>query len=453
MSAPFVDMKLEAALIGACMNDDGLALRLSQHVQPRDFYDPRHAAAFATYRDAEVEGSHPDLRTAVAGFCQRYNSSADDAIRFLADLQIGADANMLEHWAVKHALKIAHKAKARRVAQRFDKMARIASECDEDGYLEQAAAFDIGEMTDDGMWMREFVTTIRDKANGKITRSRIHSTGIASIDDATNGGLRDGAFIVVGGMPGSGKSAMVGQWAAVVAESKQGAVLLATLEMDGEQTTSRIIGSLTGAPAARFDRGDSTDCRDWWDILERASELPIMIMDRAPLTIDDVRSRAKLLKSTHGLAMVAVDYLHLLDGPGKDSLERLTNITRRCKQMASELQCPVVLLSSFNRTAFDVGKPSMKNFRGSGSIESDATLLMVVHRQHLIDQNVPENQAQIHILKNRNGTLGEIPLRYNGRCLMYTDWDQPDPEDARMAKFEEEDRRASARNDPTAQRY
>lgn len=421
MSAPFVDLDREGSLLAMCISHNRKVLKAAEFVEAKDFYDQRHAIIFGDLRDAVLAGSPANTLTLADTLSQKWsNLTRAEAYDFIAGLGSKDDSYAMDHWITRYAKEIARDGKARRMLQRFDKMARASEWLTAEEYLEEVKAFDIGDQDGgdkSGRWFSEIVQSLQDAQSGLKPRSRIHATGIPLVDRNLRGGLRDGSFVVVGGMPGSGKSALVGQWAVNISQSGAGAVLLATLEMDGEQTATRLLSTASNCDAEHIESGLADD---WDGIMKMYAKLPIYVMDTPPFTIDDILIRAKLLKPSHGLSMVAIDFLHLLDGPGKDALERLTYITRRCKLMAAELKCPVVLLSSFNRTAFDGGKPSMRNFRGSGSIESDASIMFVVHRDHVIDPSQDPHLCFLHKLKDRHvGMLDTLELRYIGEQLRF----------------------------------
>ena len=420
MSIPFVNLAAERSLLSAMVTYHGLALHLSASLRTEDFYDHRHAAIFRLWRDGELATGRADYHANLSELARVMNADSSSANTFLAEIR--ADPNGSRHAAVQNAELVAKLGKARRAFHRFSAMATIHIDADADDYLTQVCAFDLSDLDDGargGRWMSEIMTSIRDSATGKKPSSRVHRSGIDGFDYHFNGGLRDAGLYVIGGIPGSGKSALAGQIAANVAKSGQGSVVLATLEMDGEQVGARLVAGLEQCSVESIERGT---CADFLMKLDAGAALDMFIIEKSPLTIDDVRVQSKLIKSQRGLSLIVVDYLHLIDAPGKTQLEQLTHVTKRCKQMASELKCPVILLSSFNRTAFDGGKPSMRNFKGSGSIESDATALMVVHRQFLIDKSRPEDFCELNVLKYRAGRTGDIMLRYIGRHLRFTDW-------------------------------
>lgn len=408
----FTDLRLEMELIHACVYMNR-TVAASAFVRAEHFYDQRHAAIFTACLEAEM--SNP------ASKMHAVRSARGVTEEYLTDIR-NEKASMFPAATQNNAKRIATLARARQTLQRFHAMTQVDSTADADDYLELVSGFDLsdiatGEPT--GRWAKDIVSSIRDAAEGRTPQVRVHRTGIESFDWHFNGGLRDGRLYVIGGIPGSGKSALVGQMSGKLSESGAGTTLIATLEMDGEETVQRMLASATGCSADDIESGRA---EDWYGILERGRSLDLYVMDRPPYTIDDIRAQAKLLRAQRGLSLVVVDYLHLLEAPGKTQIEQLTHVTKRCKLMARELRCPVILLSSFNRTAFDTGNPSMKNFRGSGSIESDADAVIVVHRPGMFDKDTIENYCQLHVLKNRKGKTGQIELEYIGAQFRFGPW-------------------------------
>jgi replicative DNA helicase len=172
------------------------------------------------------------------------------------------------------------------------------------------------------------------------------------------------------------------------------------------------------------------DDEDWPRINSAINQMrtaPIFIDDSGALTPTEVRARARRLKREHGLGLIVIDYLQLMQvsGTKENRATEISEISRSLKALAKELSVPVIALSQLNRSVEQRNdkKPVMSDLRESGAIEQDADLIMMIYREEVYDPNTTrKGQADVIIAKQRNGPVGEVLLTFLGKYTKFTDY-------------------------------
>jgi replicative DNA helicase len=240
-------------------------------------------------------------------------------------------------------------------------------------------------------------------------------------------GLQKGDLIVIAGRPSMGKTT----FAINIAENaafgpRKAKVGVFSMEMSREQVAFRMISSLGRVDQSRLRVGNIQD--DDWNRINSAIAMMktagIYIDDTGSLTPTDVRARARRLKREHGLDLVVIDYLQLMQVPGtkENRATEISEISRSLKALAKELQVPVIALSQLNRSVEQRNdkKPVMSDLRESGAIEQDADLIMMIYRDEVYDKNTTRKGiADIIIAKQRNGEIGEFQLTFLGQFTQF----------------------------------
>ena len=245
---------------------------------------------------------------------------------------------------------------------------------------------------------KDEIKTVADAVKGlqerKANPRAIHRTGIKALDDTLRGGLRDGQSIVIGGRPGAGKSVLMVQIGANVAEQGSG-VLIVSLEMMKEELIDRLSRTID------FDR---------------LHQLPLYFIDSTS-DLGTIQSLVRVACRRYKIGLIVIDYLQLMEVPGNkhDSRERqIATISRRLKRMALDLQKPVIVGSQLNRESTKKGKPTLADLRESGSIEQDADIVLLLSAS----DDGPETLLQV--AKQRGGGTGEITLKLDGPKFFFT---------------------------------
>ncbi len=261
------------------------------------------------------------------------------------------------------------------------------------------------------------------------------STGYPNLDEITSG-LQPGEMIIVAARPSMGKTAL----ALNIAENmtmRDVPVALFSLEMSRQQLVQRLLSSRASVSGHNIRRNMLSD-RDMAAIIQAADDLmkrPLFIDDTPSLSITQLRAKARRLKQSHDIGVVILDYLQLMtSGKRAESRQQeVSEISRGVKALARELNVPVICLSQLNRAAEqrEGHRPRMSDLRESGSIEQDADVVAMLHREsyyHMNDQSWFEqnedkhNLAELIIAKQRNGPTATVKLTWDNTCTRFHDW-------------------------------
>jgi replicative DNA helicase len=205
-------------------------------------------------------------------------------------------------------------------------------------------------------------------------------------------------------------------------------VAVFSMEMPAEQLALRMISSLGRVDAHRVRTGQLHD-DDWPRVTSAVTllgEADIFIDDSPALTPLDLRARARRLKRQHGLGLIVVDYLQLMQSPGarENRALEISEISRSLKALAKELSVPVIALSQLNRSLEQRPnkRPVMSDLRESGAIEQDADVILFIYRDEVYNEDSPDKgKAEIIIAKQRNGPIGHLFLAFLGAYTRFED--------------------------------
>ncbi len=241
-------------------------------------------------------------------------------------------------------------------------------------------------------------------------------TGFVDVDERTTG-LQKGDLIIVAARPAMGKTSFCLNLAQHASLKTGETVGVFSLEMSKEQLVLRMLCAEARVDAHKLRTGHLQE-KDWARLANAYATLSgarIFIDDSASLTPLEVRAKCRRLKAEHGLGLVVVDYLQLMNAGGRieNRQQEIATISRSLKGLAKELQCPVVALSQLSRApeARTEKRPQLSDLRDSGSIEQDADIVMFIYREEVY-KPTPENTglAELIIAKQRNGPIGTSDL-------------------------------------------
>jgi replicative DNA helicase len=261
------------------------------------------------------------------------------------------------------------------------------------------------------------------------------STGFTDFDEQTSG-LQPADLVIVAGRPSMGKTTFAMNLAENAAIKSKEPVAVFSMEMPADALAMRMLSSLGQIDQSRLRSGRLND--DDWPRLTSAiallNEAPLFIDDTPALTSTELRARARRLKREHGLSLIVIDYIQLMQGSGGSNENRTTEvseISRSLKALAKELEVPVIALSQLNRSLEQRPnkRPIMSDLRESGAIEQDADLIVFIYRDEVYNEDSPEKgKAEIIISKQRNGPIGKVALTFQGKYtrfenFAYNDYD------------------------------
>jgi replicative DNA helicase len=424
------DLAAERAVLGAVLADNTLIANVAEVVHSEDFSSPQHAAIFAAMLKLDGSARQVDHLTLAEELKVLGQLAAVGGPAYLMSLDQGVP---LTHNAVQYATIVRDQALRRRLANVGREILEMASQ--ETGDVEvildesERKLFNLAEKRREGdlravSELMEQTLDLLDKMKASSSGVTGLSTGYVDLDMQLTG-LHAGELIILAARPGIGKTSLAMNIAMHAALKEDKAVAIFSLEMPADQLLMRLLAS-----SARVDmkklRGGRLTAHDEEKFQEMAGALynaPIYIDDSGGLSPFDLRAKARRLKQKDPrLSLIVIDYLQLMHQKGKVESRQLevSEISRSLKQLAKELEVPVIALSQLNRKVEERkgGKPMLSDLRESGSIEQDADVVMFIHREDQeegADGQEGERSrtvipVELIVAKQRNGPVGSIDL-------------------------------------------
>jgi len=248
------------------------------------------------------------------------------------------------------------------------------------------------------------------------------SAGFYDLDDITCG-LQPSELIIVAARPSMGKTSLVLNVVEHVGVVEKKPVVIFSLEMSAQQVAQNMLCSHARIDAHKLRMGFLDD-KQWSDLsygLGSLSEAPIFIDDTPGLTVLEMRAKARRLKAQYDIQLVAVDYLQLMESSRAENRQQeISIISRRLKSLARELKIPVIAVSQLNRSveSREGHRPRMSDLRESGSLEQDADVIVLLHRDNYYDPD-KDNTAELIIAKQRNGPTGVVKLTFLSHFMRF----------------------------------
>lgn len=262
---------------------------------------------------------------------------------------------------------------------------------------------------------------LKDLENDNRNRGDIAGlpTGFTDLDRKLLG-LQPGQLVILAARPAMGKTSLALNLAVNSCKASSLPVAIFSLEMVSTELSMRILSSEAGVDSQRLRTKNylDTDLRNMGMAVRELSNLPIMIEDRGDVTLIDIKSQCRKIKMEQGLGLVIIDYLQLMHGhTGKDTSreQQIAEISRGLKNLAKELECPIIALSQLNRSVEGRTdkRPGLSDLRESGSIEQDADIVLFVYRDEVYNKDSKEKGvAEVIIGKNRAGETGTSKLAW-----------------------------------------
>ncbi|MGD0390026.1 MAG: replicative DNA helicase [Tepidisphaeraceae bacterium] len=252
-------------------------------------------------------------------------------------------------------------------------------------------------------------------------------SGFYELDDMLNG-MQNGEMLIVAARPSMGKTAFAMNIIEHLAADMQLPCGIFSLEMSKQQLAQRLMCSRANIDAQKVRRGmlNASEFQQLAQTVTGLSKAPIWVDDSAGMTPLELRAKARRLKLKHDVKCLMVDYMQLMYNPGSESRQQeISEISRVVKSVARELNIPVICLSQLNRATEgrDGHRPRMSDLRESGSIEQDADVVMLLHREDYYRMSEPDfqpdNIAEVIVAKQRNGPTGTIKLTFSNKTTRF----------------------------------
>jgi replicative DNA helicase len=263
-------------------------------------------------------------------------------------------------------------------------------------------------------------------------RKGSHVTGLPTGFEELNQmlcGLQNGEMVIIAGRPSMGKTSFAMNIAEHLAADENIPTVIFSLEMGKQQLVERILCSRSGVDSQLVRKGmlGSDDLKKLSEVSGDLFDKPMFIDDTPGLTPMMIRAKCRRLKSQYGIAAVFIDYMQLMSvgGYAESRQQEISTISRQLKALARELEVPVVVLSQLNRAAEgrEGHRPRMSDLRESGSIEQDADVIILLHREDYYHRGETDweetNTAEVIVAKQRNGPTGTVELIFDGRLTRF----------------------------------
>ena len=437
LKVPPQSIEAEYAVLGGLMLDNSRFDQIADKISAIDFYRKEHRLIFTAIVALCSDNSPADVVT-VSEWLEK-NAELENAggLSYLGSLanNTPSAANILAYANIVHERAI------------LRNLIRVANEVGSSAYrpegrsaaeiLDQAEK-NILDISEQGVRRRGGFYPIKTLLTNAVDRidKLFHSdnaltgvsTGFSDLDNMTSG-LQAGDLIIVAGRPSMGKTSLAMNMAENAAVGKRLPVAIFSMEMPGEQLAMRMMASLGRINAHKVRTGKLAD--DDWPRLTGAigqlADAPMFIDDTPALTPLELRSRARRLKREHGLGLIIVDYLQLMQSTdvGENRATEISAITRSLKGLAKELDVPLVAMSQLNRSleSRPNKRPVMSDLRESGAIEQDADVIFFIYRDEVYNEDSQDKGvAEIIIGKQRNGPIGKVRLTFLGEYTRFENY-------------------------------
>jgi replicative DNA helicase len=427
-------VEAEQSLLGGLMMDQRAWDQVADVTSSEDLYRADHRLIFAAIA-ALVERNQPPDAVTVSEHLQRLGQlEAAGGLPYLARLvedtpsaaNIRAYALIVrDHAMLRRLIEIggdiaasAHATEGQTASELVDRAEQRVFEIAEKGQRRGAGFVSLKSILPKTIDRLDFLSHSTSEITGV-------STGFVEMDKMT-AGLQRGELVIIAGRPSMGKTTLAINIAENAALGNKVPAAIFSMEMSAEQLSFRMLSSIGRIEQTRLRTGKLHE-EDWPRVdsaVSMMSDAPIFIDDSGALTPTEVRARARRLKREHGLGLIVVDYLQLMQVTGtvENRATEISEISRSLKALAKELDVPVVALSQLNRSVEQRQdkRPVMSDLRESGAIEQDADLILFIYREEVYERDTPRKGiADIIIAKQRNGPVGDFRLTFLGQFTRF----------------------------------
>lgn len=440
------DVEIEAAVLGALMLEKDAYTEVCDILKPESFYEPAHQTIYSAVQALGAAQEPIDMLTVTEALRQMGELDKVGGPMYIAELtsRVASGAHVEYH--------------ARIVAQKYlaRELIRFSSEIeskafdesnDVDDLLQEAEGklFEISQrnvkkdVTQIDPVIQQALEQIQNAANRTSGLSGLE-TGYHDLDRITSG-WQNSDLIIIAARPAMGKTAFVLSMAKNMAVNYNTPIAVFSLEMSNVQLLNRLISNACELEGEKIKSGRLTEM-EWDQLMSRIKHLygaPLYIDDTPSLSIFELRTKARRLVREHQVAMIIIDYLQLMNASGMKFGSReqeVSMISRSLKQLAKELNIPIIALSQLNRQVenrTDGKKPQLSDLRESGAIEQDADIVCFIHRpEYYLKSGVDaegrdiRGKAEFIIAKHRSGSTADVDMRFRSKFARFENWTEND---------------------------
>ena len=440
-------LDVEKTVLGALMIDKDAYSVVCEILHPESFYEPRNQKIYAAIRELSMKEKPVDIVTVTDQLSKSGDLEDVGGPVYIAELsgRVASSAN-IEY----HANIIAQKFLARQLISFASDVETKAFDetIDVDDLMQHAegALFELSQknMKKDYTQVDPVIKNALDiisKAAANTDGLTGVPTGYHKLDEYTSG-WQSSDLVIIAGRPAMGKTSFALSLAKNIAADYKQPVAFFSLEMSNVQLVDRLISNVCEIQGSHLQSGQLTP--DEWDRLDKRINglygSPLFVDDTPGLSVFELRTKARRLVREHGVKLIMIDYLQLMNANGMrfgNRQEEVSTISRSLKGLAKELNIPILALSQLNRgvesrEGNEGKRPQLSDLRESGAIEQDADMVLFVHRPeyYRIYQDEHGNDlhgvAQILIAKHRKGGTGDVNLHFRGEFTRFEDpYDRP----------------------------
>ena len=431
-------IEAEQAVLGSVLLDNTAWDRVADLLQEADFYRKEHRLVFSAIQRMLTDGHPVDVLTLSQWLENTGELYETGGLAYLATLanetptaaNVQAYARIVRDRSLARSLitagtqitNLAYQPEGRPAATLLDEAERLVFEISEAQSRGRGGFRPMNAILTEVLDQIETMSQTQRKISGL-------STGFIDLDERTSG-MQNADLIIVAGRPSMGKTSFAMNIAEHVAAVEKLPVAVFSMEMPGSQIVLRLLSSRGRIDQHKLRNGD-LGVDDWPRLAHTMGELsdaPFFVDDSPALSPMELRSRARRLKREHGLSLIVVDYLQLMQIPGKNDnrTNEISEISRNLKALAKELNVPVIALSQLNRSLENRTdkRPQMADLRESGGIEQDADLILFIYRDEVYNKDRDDNKgmAEIIIGKQRNGPIGTVRMTFLGEYTRFANY-------------------------------
>ena len=428
------DLLAEKAMLGCLLVDnasyDGIT---DLNIRPDDFYHPQYGTIFQSIHELSIDNKPFDMVSTCAKLTDMGKLEAvggqGSILQIIEDT--ASSANIYHYGKIiknKSVLRNIVRTSMRITDQGVNFVGDVQEFIDD----VESSFFNLANET-----RTNFVISLKESLKENLKRLEQGKREAGEILGLPTGfdhldkrllGMQPGQMIIVAARPGMGKTAFALNLALNSIKASGLATMIYSYEMLAVDLSGRILSSEANIDARKIKTNDYTDSdlRNLGYAVQELSKLPLYINDSAATTLLDIKSQARKVASDQGLGLIIIDYLQLMQPHVKKSSreQEIAEISRGIKELAKELKCPIIALSQLNRSATSRTdrRPQLQDLRESGSIEQDADIVILIHREDYYDENTPERGvAEIIVAKNRSGEPGTVKLAWIGAQTKFAD--------------------------------
>lgn len=421
------DMLAEQSTLGGMLLSQEAVAEVFEQVKAADFYAPKHELIFEAIVNLYSKGEPTDVITVTDELVKSGNlvrAGGADYLHTLTSIVPTAASSAFYAAIVKEKSILRHLVEVgTRIAQmgysNEGEVEDLVNSAQAEVYgVARANAADEFSTLGDSLQAAIDDIELAQNRGGELVGV---PTGFAELDELTHG-LHPGQLIIVAARPAVGKSTLAVDFIRNAAIRYNKPAIFFSLEMGRSEIAMRMLSAETSIPLQSMRKG-MVDNSDWTKIVSVRGQLnsaPLYIDDSPNLTLVEIRAKCRRLVKQYGLKLIVIDYLQLLTSGKKveSRQQEVSEFSRSLKLLAKELNLPVIAISQLNRQSEQTKdkKPDISQLRESGSLEQDADVIILLHREGIGEKDHPRSgEADLILAKQRNGPTGTITVAFQGR--------------------------------------